>query len=230
VPERSGWRRRLLRWLLVAAAAATIAPLALIVTYRFVEPPVTPLMLIRRAQGYQPHREWVALGAVAPAMREAVVAAEDLGFCEERLGFDFTAIGHDADIWWHGGRPYGASTITMQTARNLFLWPGRSLVRKAIEAALTPLIALCWPKRRVLEIYLNIIEFGPGIFGVQAAAQHYFGKNAAALSRLEAAKLAAVLPNPLHWSPTDPNAHVSRRAASIAQAIYFGDPRLGCAD
>ena len=125
-------------------------------------------------------------------------------FCREQLGFDEDALGEQLDAWWGGERARGASTITMQTARNLLLWPGRDVVRKAIEAWLTPQIALLWPKRRVLEVYLNSVEFGPGIYGAEAAARQYFHRSAAELSTDQALRLAVILPSPLKWSAVRP--------------------------
>ena len=132
--------------------ALLIGPVVVIVIFRFVPVPITPLMVVRLAQGYGLHHDWVPYDRIAPALIHAVVASEDNLFCREQLGFDEDALSEQLDAWWGGERARGASTITMQTARNLLLWPGRDVVRKAIEAWLTPQIALLWPKRRVLEI------------------------------------------------------------------------------
>ncbi len=142
-------------------------------------------MVIRLIEGEELYKDWVPLAQIAPALRQAVVAAEDNRFCDHG-GFDWTALGEVLDELRAGGRPRGASTITMQTAKNLFLWPDRSLLRKGLEAWLTPQIELIWDKRRILEVYLNIVEMGPGIYGAQAAASRHFGKSAADLGRLEA--------------------------------------------
>jgi monofunctional biosynthetic peptidoglycan transglycosylase len=179
-------------------------------------------------EGHGIQREWVSRDAIAPALPAAVVAAEDNLFCQQPLGFDVAALRGQIDAWSAGERPRGASTITMQTAKNLFLWPGRDLFRKALEAWLTPQIALLWPRQRVLEVYLNIVEFGPGIYGAEAAARQFFGKTAATLSMREATLLAAVLPSPLSWSAAQPSAHVRRRAAVIERRVREIRPLLAC--
>lgn len=206
-----------------------VGPLALILLFRFVPPLVTPLMLLRLAQGYGLHHEWVSYDRIAPELAEAVIASEDNLFCREAVGFDFDALWGQITAWSDGDRPRGASTITMQTAKNLLLWPGRDPVRKVIEAWLTPQIALLWPKQRVLEVYLNIVEFGPGVYGAEAAAQRFFGRSAASLTREQAARLAVVLPDPLHWSAARPGAYVRERAEIIERRIGRLGPLLDCA-
>jgi monofunctional biosynthetic peptidoglycan transglycosylase len=231
---RYSYMRCCRRWLVKAivgvAVLVSLAPFALIILYRFVAPPTTPLMLLRSVQGYRVQYDWVGFYAIAPVMRRAVIAAEDLGFCGEATGFDFHSMGYEIEVWRNGGRPLGASTITMQTARNLFLLPGRSWLRKLVELWITPQIALLLRRHRVLEVYLNIVEFGPGIHGVEAASRHYFGKDASELTLDEATRLAAVLPNPLHWSASDPAPIVTQRALKIAAPVYFKDFRFGCAE
>jgi monofunctional biosynthetic peptidoglycan transglycosylase len=202
--------------------------LASILVFRFLPPPVTPLMLIRLIEGHALHQQWVPYNKIAPALAESVIASEDNLFCEEALGFDFQALRGQVEAWSDGDRPRGASTITMQTAKNLLLWPGRDPVRKLAEAWFTPQFALLWPKRRVLEMYLNIIEFGPGIYGAEAAARSFFRKSAADLSPHEAVLLASVLPLPLGWSAAAPNPHVRQRASMIEQRIAQIRPLLGC--
>ena len=144
------------------------------------------------------------------------------------LGFDFGALRGQMKAWWAGDRPRGASTITMQTAKNLLLWPGRDPVRKILEAWLTPQVALLWPRQRVLEVYLNIVEFGPGIYGAEAAALAFFRKPASALSPREAALLAAVLPSPLNWSAATPSAWLRQRATTIERRVTQIRPLLAC--
>jgi monofunctional biosynthetic peptidoglycan transglycosylase len=192
-----------------------LAPALLILLFRFVPPPLTPLMVLRLAQGYGLHHSWVPYRQISPFLVQAVIASEDDLFCRETFGFDMDALAGQIAAWQHGERPRGASTITMQTARNLLLWPGRDPIRKVIEAWLTPQIALLWPKQRVLEVYLNSIEFGPGIYGAEAASQQFFGRPAASLTRDEAVRLAVVLPNPLHWSASHPSAYQRERDAII---------------
>jgi monofunctional biosynthetic peptidoglycan transglycosylase len=218
-----------MRLLRLGLLALLLGPPLLILLFRFVPPPVTPLMLIRLAEGHGMERQWVPYEAIAPALAHAVIAAEDNLFCEQTLGFDFAALRGQFEAWREGERPRGASTITMQTAKNLLLWPGRDPVRKLAEAWLTPQIALLWPRRRVLEVYLNIVEFGPGIYGAEAAARAFFGKPASALSAREAALLAAVLPRPLHWSAAAPSPALHRRAAIIERRVGQIRPLLGCA-
>ncbi len=223
----AGIGRRLRRVVLGLLLLALLLPPVLLLLFRFVPVPLTPLMVIRLAEGEALHHDWVPLAEIAPALRHAVVAAEDNLFCEHR-GFDWTALREVLDEFRAGGRPRGASTITMQTAKNLFLWPDRSLLRKGLEAWLTPQIELIWDKRRILEVYLNIVEMGPGIYGAQAAAVGHFGKSAADLGRLEASLLAAVLPNPRTWSPAAPTDYIGRRARTIRTRIDQLGPMLAC--
>jgi monofunctional glycosyltransferase len=210
------------------ALALLVGPFILIVIFRFVPVPLTPLMVLRLAQGYGLHHDWVPYERIAPVLIHAVVASEDNLFCREWLGFDQDALAEQLKAWWAGERPRGASTITMQTARNLLLWPGRDPVRKAIEAWLTPQIALLWPKQRVLEVYLNSVEFGPGIYGAEAAARHYFRRPAAELRADQALRLAVILPAPLIWSPVRPDGDVVERAAIIRRRIEQIEPLLDC--
>jgi monofunctional biosynthetic peptidoglycan transglycosylase len=222
-----GLGRRIRRLLLWAFLIALLLPAALLALFRFVPVPLTPLMVIRLIEGEALHKDWVPLAEIAPALRQAVVAAEDNRFCEHG-GFDWTALGEVRDDLRAGERARGASTITMQTAKNLFLWPHRSLLRKGLEAWLTPQIELIWGKRRILEVYLNIAEMGPGIYGAQAAAERYFGKSAADLGWLEASLLAAVLPNPRVSSPAAPTAYMLDRASTIRRRIDQLGPMLAC--
>lgn len=200
----------------------------MLVLYRFVPVPITPLMVIRLVEGEGLSKTWVPLADIAPVLPQAVIAAEDNLFCHH-WGFDWQALQGELEAYISGTRPRGASTITMQAAKNLFLWPGRSLARKLLEAWLTPQIELLWPKRRILEVYLNIVEFGPGIYGAQAAAEAHFGKRAATLSRREAALLAAVLPNPRVSSAGRPSEYIDRRARTILTRIDQLGPMLDCA-
>ena len=216
-------RRGVVRALLVLL----LLPPLVLVAYRFVPVPITPLMVIRLVEGEGLSRSWVPLEAIAPALREAVVAAEDNLFCQH-WGFDLPALEGELAALREGRRARGASTITMQTAKNLFLWPDRSLTRKVLEAWFTPQIELLWPKRRILEVYLNIAELGPGIYGAEAAARAYFGKPAADLSPREAALLAAVLPSPRQWSPTRPTDFLNRRVQTIHTRINQLGPLLDC--
>ncbi len=224
--RRPGTGRKLLRTVL---SILLLGPPALILIFRFVPVPMTSLMLIRLAQGYTLHHEWVPYRRIAPSLPRAVIASEDDRFCAEPFGVDTAALWDQTVRWLHGRYPRGASTITMQVARNLFLWPDRSLLRKARELWLTPQIAILWPKRRVLEVYLSSVEFGPGIFGAEAAAQHWFHRSAASLTPDEAARLAVILPDPLHWSPLPTAPGVADRAALILRRGSDLGPLLDCA-
>ena len=219
-----GWLRRAVIALLVVFVAA---PLALVLLYRFVPVPVTPLMMIRLVEGQGLAKDWVAWDAIAVPMRQAVVAAEDNLFCEHS-GFDWKSLEAAVTAYAAGERAGGGSTISMQTAKNLFLWPSRSIIRKGLEVPLTASIELLWPKRRILEVYLNIAELGPGIYGVEAASRHYFKRPAGELSLAQASRLAAVLPNPLEWSPQPPGGYVQRRAGIIRTRIRQLGPLLDC--
>ena len=156
----------------------------------------------------------VALSAISPTVVQAVIAAEDGRFCFHH-GIDVDAVQDALDDYEQRGRLRGASTITMQVARNLFLWPGGGFVRKAIEAPLALALDALWSKRRIMEVYLNIAEMGDGVFGVNAAARTHFGKTSDKLTVDEAARLAAVLPNPVFWSAARPTAYIEGRTASI---------------
>jgi monofunctional biosynthetic peptidoglycan transglycosylase len=173
---------------------------------------------------YVYRRQWTDLARIAPPMRIAVVASEDQKF-PAHWGFDFAQIGDALVDREHGRRIRGASTISQQVAKNLFLWPGQSWVRKGIEAYLTVLIETLWPKRRILEVYLNIAEFGHGIYGVEAASRTYFRKSAAQLNTYDAALLAAVLPNPARLKAAAPSFYVrSRQSAIVSQMQRLGGP------
>lgn len=216
--------RKLLIWLL---AALVILPAAATLLYRVVPPPGTPLMAIRALEGQGWQRDWVPLERIAVPLREAVLAAEDNRFCSH-WGFDLTALEEAVAEWRDGGRLRGASTISMQTAKNLFLWPGRDWLRKGLEAYLTLWVEALLPKRRILELYLNNVEFGPGIYGAEAAARAHFGRSAAELTSRQAALLAAVLPNPLERSAGRPSDFVSRQAGRIQTRMRQLGPLLDC--
>lgn len=204
-----------------------LLPTALLLVYRFVPPPVTPLMLLRLAQGEGLERDWTALAAIAPVMAQAVIAAEDNRFCEH-AGFDWPVLREELQRVFAGEQARGASTVSMQTAKNVLLWPGRDPVRKVLEALLTPQLELLWGKRRIMEVYLNIAETGPGLYGAEAAARRYFGKGAADLTRREAALIAATLPNPRRWSPGRPTRYIAQRARTIEQRMGQLGPLLDC--
>lgn len=211
--------RRLGRILLFATGTFLITSVFLVVVYRMLPPPVTPLMLIRLVEGHGISKSWRRLDEISPNLVRAAMAGEDAKFCEHH-GFDWDAI----DAAWHryeqGARKLrGASTISMQTAKNVFLWPGRDWIRKGLEAYFTVLIEFAWGKPRVMEVYLNVVEWGPGIYGAEGASQYYFHKPARALTIEEAARLAAILPDPLKWSANRPDRYVAERAAFIRANI-----------
>ena len=212
--------RKSLRLLAMAFGAVVAMVFLTILLFRFVNPPTSAFMLAYQL-GTAPEplrQEWVPMEEISPWMPLAVVASEDQRF-PFHLGVDFEAIRKAVSEYKAGEGLRGASTITQQTAKNLFLWNGRSFVRKALEAVLALGIDGLWPKERVLEVYLNIAEFGPGIYGVEAASQIYFGKPARQLSQTQAARLAAVLPNPKVLSVTAPTAYVQERVVWIQRQM-----------
>jgi monofunctional biosynthetic peptidoglycan transglycosylase len=201
--------------------------LALTFLYRYVPPPLTPLMAIRLVEGDGLDRDWVRLSRLPAHVPLAVMAAEDNRFCRH-VGFDHVEIAKAIRDWRHGKSLRGASTLSMQVTRNLFLWPGGGWIRKALEAVWTPLIELVLGKRRIMEIYLNVAEMGRGVFGVEAAAQAHFGKPAARLSRAQAAQLVAILPNPRQWRPRSTSKFIGDRAATIQRRMDDIQPLAGC--
>ena len=217
--RRANLPGRILRWLLLAIPGSLLLVLLLIVLLRWVPPPTTSFMLQSPTRPVQYH--WVPATAIAETARRAVVASEDQKFWSHN-GFDMEAI-EKAQVYNRRHRHRrGASTISQQTAKNLFLWPGGGYFRKGVEAVLTVLIEHLWGKPRILEVYLNTAEFGRGVYGVEAASQAFFGKPAAKLSASEAARLAAVLPNPRHWNAKSPGSYVQARAAWILGQMGYG--------
>lgn len=216
-----------MRWLLRGALWALAALVLTVLLLRWLPPPTTAFMVADRASAvlegdlaYRNRYEWVPLERISPQAALAVIASEDQRF-PFHTGFDFESIRKAVR-----GRPLrGASTLTQQVAKNLFLWSGRSWLRKGMEAGITLLIEALWPKDRILEVYLNIAEFGRGVYGVQAASRKFFGKDAARLTRREAATLAAVLPAPKRWKVDAPSARVLRRRDAImTQMRLLGGP------
>jgi len=214
---------RLLRFLLMSLAGFVVF---LLLLYRYANPPGSTLMALEsfNSRG-DVARTWVPLGAISPNLIRAVVASEDNRFCQHG-GVDWGAIGEAIDRAGEDG-PRGASTISMQTAKNVFLWNSRSYLRKAIEIPLTYAIELAWSKRRILEIYLNVVEWGPGVYGAEAAARYHFNKSAARLSLDEAALLAAALPDPLGRDAGNPGTMTSRLAARLRKRLDSG-PDVRC--
>lgn len=221
-PKR--WRRILIR----IVGAVLLAPLLVLLLYRFVPPPGTPLMVIRLFEGEAIQKQWMPLDHIAPALPRSVVAAEDNLFCQH-WGIDLEAMREQVELAIDGETTRGASTVSMQLAKNLFLWPGRSMIRKGLEAWLTVYVELVLPKRRILELYLNVAEWGHGIYGAEAAAQAHFGVAASNLSPSQASLLAAVLPNPREWSAKAPSGYVAGRARVYRQRVLqLGPSFLGC--
>ncbi len=189
-----------------------------VVAYRFVNPPLTPLMVIRlfeqaaNGQTIKLKKSWVSLPNISPSLQIAVVASEDNRFLEH-AGFDLEAIekAKEFNDRKKGQKVRGASTISQQTAKNVFLWPQRSWLRKGLEVYFTVLIEFVWGKERIMEVYLNVIETGKGIYGAEAAAQTYFERPASKLTKGESALLAAILPNPQKWNPASPTPYLLGR-------------------
>jgi monofunctional biosynthetic peptidoglycan transglycosylase len=194
--------------------AVLLAPVVGVLVHSVVPPPITILMVTRLFEGEGLHVRWRSLNRISPELVDAVIAAEDARFCEHN-GFDLEAIQQAMEDNAEGGRIRGGSTISQQTAKNVFLWPGRSWIRKGLEAGYTALIETFWTKRRIVEVYLNVAEMGPGVYGAEAASRHWFGKSASELTRAEAARLAAILPNPREYRAADPGPYVRRRARAI---------------
>jgi len=230
MPHRLSFRR-LLRWLGLAVLGWLALSWLAVLVLRFVPPATSAVMLERRAgawlhgeRDFRLRQQWVPWSQVSPWVPLAMVAGEDQHFPYHH-GFDFGAIQQAIDAADEGRRLRGASTISQQTAKNLFLWEGRSYLRKALEAYFTVLIEATWPKRRILEVYMNIAELGDGIYGVDAASRAYFHRPPAQLGPEQAARLAAVLPSPRRLHADRPSAYVQRRADWIERQMrQLGGP------
>ncbi len=223
-PRRRRGPIRWLLWLLCVMLALVLLP---VIALRWLPPPTSAFMLQSPTRPVQ--YRWVALNQIAEPAQRAVVAAEDQKFWQHQ-GFDLEAIEKAVEHNRKSRRKRGASTISQQTAKNLFLWSGGGYFRKGIEAGYTMLIEWLWPKKRILEVYLNIAEFGPGIYGVEAAAQRFFGKPATQLTATEAARLAAVLPSPRRWSAIQPGPYVLKRSQWILRQMGYGPRQVPVAD
>ncbi|NYS60227.1 monofunctional biosynthetic peptidoglycan transglycosylase [Vreelandella salicampi] len=215
---------RLWRWLWRGALAFALLSVVFVLLFRVVPPPGSMVMVERKVQSWiasEPirlQREWRAWDDMASVAKLAVIASEDQRF-PDHYGFDLVELKRAVEGWFAGGRLRGASTLSQQTAKNVFLWSGRSWVRKGLEMWFTLLIELAWDKQRILEVYLNVAEWDKGIFGLEAAAQHYFGVSASALNERQASLLAAILPNPLNRSASVPSAQVEQRSQWIRQQM-----------
>lgn len=219
------FRQRLWRWMLWIPLALGLLTGLQVLSLRFIDPPYSAFMLARRWQAvvegdrdFRLAYDWRDRDAISSHLPLAVIAAEDQNFARHH-GFDFAAIEKARLANARGRKVRGASTISQQLAKNLFLWSGRSWVRKGIEAWYTVLLEALWPKARILEVYVNVAEFGDGVYGAQAAARRFFGKDAAGLSPAEAARLAAVLPSPRRYSAARPGPYVQRRTRAIQRQM-----------
>jgi monofunctional biosynthetic peptidoglycan transglycosylase len=225
VPARR--RRRWLRWLLALPLLLLVASVAQVAALRFVDPAFSAFMLSRQLEAWGEGEwsfriayDWRDLDEISPNLPLALVASEDQNFAEH-FGFDMKAIEKARKNNARGRKVRGGSTISQQTAKNLFLWSGRSYVRKGIEAWYTLLIEALWPKHRIIEVYANIAEFGDGVYGAQAAARTYFRKDASQLAPSEAARMAAVLPSPRRYSVVKPGPYVQRRSQAIQRQMRY---------
>ena len=224
-PARGPTGRGALRWLARGAGAIVALFLVLVILGIFINPRLTPHLIAEGWRQGGATRIWVPIEEIAPVFARSVVASEDANFCEH-WGFDMKAIRAALDE----GAGRGASTISQQVVKNVFLWQGRSWPRKALEAVMTPAVELFWSKRRILEVYLNVAEMGKGVFGAEAAARHYFGVSAARLSPPQAALIAAALPDPGGRNPARPSGFLRARARAILDgaATIRADGRAAC--
>ena len=230
--KKRGWLRRILVGLGWALGLFIALNIILVLTFRWVPVPTSGLMIQRRLEAgssdkpYASRHQWVPLEEISPSLGVAVIAAEDQNFTDH-FGFDWQAIEKAVQHNEHSRRKRGASTVSQQTAKNLFLWSSRSWTRKGLEAWFTLLIEAGWSKRRILEVYLNIVEFGDGIYGAEAAARTFFGKPAKRLTPSEAALLAAVLPNPHKFHANAPSEYIrGRQAWILSQMRQLGGDQL----
>ena len=223
------WLRRIIRIAAMLLILAITVPPALVLIYRDFAPPGTLLMVYRLFEGEGIKKEWKPLEKISRHVPAAVIALEDAGFCSHD-GFEWVAIFEAAADQARGETTLrGGSTITQQTSKNVFLWPSRTFVRKGMEVPFTFMIEWAWGKRRIMEVYLNVIEWGPGIYGVEAASRHYFGKSSGGLTRREAALLAAILPNPRRWSAAKPTPYIHRRAGTALSRMNSPELKTRCA-
>ncbi len=224
--RRSG-RHKWLRRAVLAILILGFALLGSIVLFRFVNPPITTVMLVDKLKGATLKRQWVPLEDISPKLRLAVIASEDGRFCDH-WGVDWGAVKDAIEQAhsWKGVR--GASTISMQVAKNLYLWEDRNYLRKALEVPLSYVMTAIWPKSRTLEIYLNIAQWGPDLYGAEAAAKRYFGKSASALTQRQAVLLAVALPNPLIRNPAKPSRRMLLIAGAVERRLPLIAKRAGC--
>ncbi|MDB5459751.1 MAG: monofunctional biosynthetic peptidoglycan transglycosylase [Caulobacteraceae bacterium] len=225
--RRSGVLGRLFVLLFVVAV---VLPVGATLAYRFAPPPITSLMVLRFFQGRGMDYRWRGIDDISPTLAQAAIASEDARFCLHH-GFEFAAM--EKALEHNEKRPgkiRGGSTISQQTAKNAFLWPNRDYARKGLEAYFTVLTEALWGKRRIMEVYLNIVEWGSGVYGAEAASQVYFGHSAKHLTTSEAAHLVAILPSPLKWKAVNSGRYVQRRAGTVAERVgtVRNDGLAGC--
>jgi len=234
-PQAEGKKRkrgiisRVLRFCISVLVVLSLIIVGLSVLYRFVPPSYSALMLWRMAGGSQTDYRWRPLNRISKNLAYSVIASEDARFCQHN-GVDWREV---EDVWQKfrkntSKRPRGASTIPMQVARNLFLWPSRNYLRKALEIPIALLIDALWSKRRMIEIYLNIVEWGPGVYGAEAASRRYFKRGANRLTRTQAALLAVALPNPLSRNPARPSSKHKRLGRAIQRRLNTTKARAAC--
>jgi monofunctional biosynthetic peptidoglycan transglycosylase len=223
--RRIDWRGQVLPWAKRGVLGLLGFVAFMVVIFAILNPVRTPYMLAERMRLGAIEHDWMAIENIAPAAARSVVAAEDANFCLH-WGLDVAEIRKALEQ----GKRRGASTISQQTVKNVYLWQGRSWTRKATEALLTPLVEAVWTKRRILEVYLNVAEFGEGVFGIEAAARYYFGVSSADLSPTQAARLAAILPDPKNRSASNPSSFVRSQASKILDgaATIKADGRAAC--
>lgn len=221
--------RRIVRLILWPIVIFSLIIVGLSVLYRDVSPPLSALMIWRMPGGVETDYRWRPISKISRNLALAAIASEDARFCQHK-GVDWLAV---EDVWEKmkgrpNTKPRGASTISMQVARNLFLWPHRSYVRKALEIPIAYMIDALWTKRRMIEIYLNIAEWGPGVYGAEAASRLHFNRSAGRISRNQAALLVAALPNPLGRNPGKPSRKLRRRAARIQKRLSSASSYTAC--
>jgi monofunctional biosynthetic peptidoglycan transglycosylase len=206
------------RWITRLAVGFVVISILWVLAYRFFPPPLTWMMARDALSGQHVEKAWVPMSVMARSLPRAVIGAEDANFCEHH-GFDLAAIRKAAEANLDGRKLRGGSTISQQTAKNAFLWPERSWLRKGLEAWFTGLIEIFWGKARIMEVYLNIVEMGPGIYGMAAASDHYFGGRVDRISPAQAARLAAILPQPIKRSVNKPSKSTRRYARRIEKRV-----------
>jgi monofunctional biosynthetic peptidoglycan transglycosylase len=214
--KKRGLLARVCLWLF---GLLVVFPVLWVLLYRFVPPPLTSLMAIRYIEGRGLDYRWRPLSQISPTLAQAAIASEDAHFCQHH-GFDFDAM--QKALEHNDRRPNrirGGSTISQQTAKNVFLWPDRTYVRKGLEAYFTVLIEALWGKKRIMEVYLNVVEMGSGVYGAEAASRVDFGHAARRMSTSEAARLVSILPNPLKYNAVEPGRYVQRRAGRVAGQV-----------